>query len=81
MNTNIEKEIDYGVKELLLNFYNEETIKQDKTNYKNIDSKIPLYHSENSEDSTNGKLDIMIFNYFNKNEIDLIIENKIANSN
>lgn len=77
----IEKEVDYGVKELLKKFYDDEFIKLDKTGIPDIDKKIPPYHSENSKDTKYGKPDVMIFNFFDKNEIDIIIEDKVADSN
>lgn len=79
--TSVEKQVDFGVKELLKKFYDDKCIKLDKTGIREIDKKIPPYHSENSTDKKNGKLDVMIFNFFNDNKIDVIIEDKVANSN
>lgn len=72
VNMDSEADVDDGVKELLKKYYNPKNIKTKKTGIKDIDSKIPSYHG----DSGRGQPDIMIFNYFNDNEIDVIVENK-----
>lgn len=61
--TSVEKQVDYGVKELLKKFYDDKYIKLDKTGLDEIDKKIPPYHSENSKDKKNGKPDVMVFNF------------------
>ena len=71
INRNIEDEVDDCIKKLLEPIFNE-FIRVKKTGNKNIDNKIPTWHGE----SGMGKPDIMLYNYFSKEEISLIIENK-----
>lgn len=76
INRNIEDEVDDCIKKLLEPIFNE-FIRVKKTGNKNIDNKIPTWHGE----SGMGKPDIMLYNYFSKEEISLIIENKNFTSN
>lgn len=73
---NLEEDIDDKVKNALKVVYKDKIIAK-KTGISEIDKKIPPYHGEEG----NGHPDIMIFNYFGNNEIDLIIENKNFTSN
>ena len=68
---NLEEDVDTKVKICLENIFNDSVVGK-KTGVKYIDSNIPPYHG----DTGNGKPDIMIYNFFNKNEISMIIENK-----
>ena len=68
----LEEDVDEAVKKLLKTYFEECCVKNKKTGNKNIDDKIPSYHG----DSGCGRPDVMIYNYFNKNEIDVIIEDK-----
>ena len=71
-----EAQIDAFVeKDILGKLYPEKTVFQKKTGIKKIDSAIP------SKDSAagSGEIDVMIFNYFKDQNIDIIIENKTTN--
>lgn len=68
---NLEEDVDDIIKRLLEPIFGK-TITGKKTGNKEIDDKIPAWHGE----SNSGKPDIMIYNYFGKNEISLIVENK-----
>lgn len=70
-----EAQIDAFVeKEILAELYKGDIIFQRKTGTKAIDSAIP---SKDSSTGT-GEIDVMIFNYFENQNIDMIIEDKIT---
>lgn len=68
---NLEEDVDDIVKRMLEPIFGN-FVTGKKTGNKNIDNKIPAWHGETGS----GKPDIMIYNYFDKKEISLIIENK-----
>ena len=71
-----EAQIDAFVeKDILGKLYQEKNVFQKKTGIKKIDSAVP------SKDTAagSGEIDVMIFNYFGNQNIDMIIENKTAN--
>ncbi len=70
-----EAQIDAFVeKDILSKMYQINNIFQKKTGEKFIDTSIP------SKDSSNGtgEIDVMVFNYFGNQNIDIIVENKIT---
>ncbi len=70
-----EAQIDAFVeKDILGKLYQEEMVFQKKTGIKKIDSAIPSKESA----AGNGEIDVMLFNYFGNQNIDMIIENKTA---
>ena len=69
---NLEEDIDDKVKDALKKVFGTNIIAK-KTGIQEIDREIPAYHG----DEGNGHPDVMVFNYFGKNEIDMIIENII----
>lgn len=75
-NIKTEADIDDAVKNYLKKLYNEDNIITKKTGITEIDKNIPSYNGGGA----NGEPDVMIFNYFNNNEIDVIIENKMPNN-
>lgn len=68
---NLEEDIDDKVKETLKKVFGTNIIAK-KTGVPEIDREIPAYHG----DEGHGHPDVMVFNFFGKNEIDMIIENK-----
>ena len=68
---NLEEDVDDKVKNALKVVYKDKVIAK-KTGVPEIDDKIPPYHGEEGT----GHPDVMIFNYFGDNKIDLIIEDK-----
>lgn len=73
---NLEEDIDDKVKNILKPIFGERIIAK-KTGIHELDKKIPPYHGEEG----NGHPDVMLFNYFENEEIDIIIENKNFTSN
>lgn len=69
---NLEEDVDDIIKNGLKKVFNAEYVVGKKTGKKKIDNKIPAYHG----DVGNGHPDVMLFNYFGKDDISLIIENK-----
>lgn len=70
-----EAQIDAFVeKDLLGNLYKKDVIFQKKTGIKDVDSSVP---SKDSLAGT-GEIDVMLFNYFGNQNIDIIVENKVA---
>lgn len=69
-----EAQIDAFVeKDILDVLYPDNAIFQKKTGVKVIDSAIPSKDSQTG----NGEMDVMVFNYFENQNIDMIVENKI----
>lgn len=68
---NLEEDVDDVVKDLLKPIFGT-CVTGKKTGNKKIDCNIPTWHGETG----NGKPDVMIYNYFNNEEISLIVENK-----
>lgn len=68
---NLEDDVDDTIKKLLEPIFGV-CVNKKKTGDKNIDNKIPAWHG----DTGIGRPDILIYNYFNNNEISLIIEDK-----
>lgn len=75
-NRNLEEDVDDIVKNNLKTIFGSKIIGK-KTGIQDIDKNIPPYHG----DDGNGHPDVMLFNYFNNNEIDIIIEDKNFTSN
>lgn len=75
-NRNLEEDVDDIVKNNLKTIFGSKIIGK-KTGIQNIDKNIPPYHG----DDGNGHPDVMLFNYFDNNEIDIIIEDKNFTSN
>lgn len=73
---NLEEDVDDKVKNSLKNVFGDKIIGK-KTGMVEIDKNIPPYHG----DERSGHPDVMLFNYFNNNEIDIIIEDKNFTSN
>jgi type I restriction-modification system DNA methylase subunit len=73
-----ENEVDFNVRTALLKYYdnNDEIVKFNETGIKKIDKNI-----ESVLGKSKGELDVLIFNYFNNNNIDVIIENKKVGAN
>jgi type I restriction enzyme M protein len=72
-----ENNVDYEVREALLEHYHDKNIvKFNETGIKKIDKNI-----ESVEGKSKGELDVLIFNYFANNNIDMIIENKKIGTN
>lgn len=72
-----ENNVDYEVREALLGHYHDKNIvKFNETGIKKIDKNI-----ESVEGKSKGELDVLIFNYFDNNNIDMIIENKKIGTN
>ena len=72
-----ENNVDYEVREALLGHYhNKNIVKFNETGIKKIDKNI-----ESVEGKSKGELDVLIFNYFDNNNIDMIIENKKIGTN
>lgn len=72
-----ENNVDYEVREALLGHYHDKNIvKFNETGIKEIDKNI-----ESVEGKSKGELDVLIFNYFDNNNIDMIIENKKVGTN
>jgi len=69
---NLEEDIDDEVKNLLKPIFGDDKIIGKKTGNSRIDKQILPYHGEVG----NGKPDVMVYNYFNDEEISLLIENK-----
>lgn len=69
-----ENEIDYKVKLELAKHYDDKYVKLTKTGINSIDKKIP-----SKSGTGQGKIDVIIFNYFNSGNIDVIVENKNLN--
>lgn len=68
-----ENNVDFNVRTALLKYYddNQEIVKYNETGISEIDK-----HIESVLGKSKGELDVLIFNYFNDNNIDIIIENK-----
>ena len=68
-----ENNVDFNVRTALLKYYNnnQEIVKYNETGIKKIDNNI-----ESVSGKQKGELDVLIFNYFKNNNIDIIIENK-----
>lgn len=68
-----ENNVDFKVRTTLLPYYknDENIVKYNETGIKSIDT-----HIESVEGKSKGELDVLIFNYFANNNIDMIIENK-----
>ena len=73
---NLEEDVDDKIKNVLKECFGNKIIAK-KTGVSEIDNNIPAYHG----DDGNGHPDVMLFNWFNENEIDIIIENKNFTSN
>lgn len=71
--TGKENEVDFNVRTALLKHYNnnQEIVKYNETGIKQIDKNI-----ESVSGKQKGELDVLIFNYFENQNIDIIIENK-----
>ena len=69
-----ENETDWKVKTELAKYYDEKHVKLTKTGINSIDTKIPSKSGPGQ-----GKIDVLIFNYFNNGNIDVIIEDKNPN--
>lgn len=67
----LEEDVDDCVKKLLSPIYGN-SITGKKTGNKEIDKLIPAWHGETGT----GKPDVMVYNYFDNEEIDVIIEDK-----
>lgn len=67
----LEEDVDDAVKNKLKDL-GYTCIRAKKTGNKTIDSQIPAYHGEKG----NGHPDVMLYNYFGDDEIDLIVEDK-----
>lgn len=67
----MEEDVDDAVKALLKPIYSNAVVAK-KTGNKFIDGQIPSYHG----DAGNGKPDVMIYDFFENEEISIIIENK-----
>lgn len=68
---NLEEDIDDKVKNILRPIFGEKIVSK-KTGIHDIDKKIPPYYGEEG----NGHPDVMLFNYFQNDEIDIIVEDK-----
>jgi len=73
---NLEEDIDDKIKNSLKSVFGNKIIGK-KTGKPHIDKNIPPYHG----DEGNGHPDVMLFNFFDDNEIDIIVENKNFTSN
>ena len=69
---NLEEDVDDKVKELLKPLFSSDKVVGKKTGNKSIDSIIPSWHGETGS----GKPDVMVYDYFNNEEISILIENK-----
>lgn len=69
---NLEEDVDDKVKELLKPLFSSDKVVGKKTGNKSIDSIIPSWHGETGS----GRPDVMVYDYFNNEEISILIENK-----